>query len=195
MNKARLEAFSDGMFAIIITIMVLEIKIPGKPDWESLAHLLPVLYSYLLSFLFIGTYWVNHHHLLHTLGKVSSGILWANLNLLFWLSLTPVATGWMGENHFAANTVVIYAVLLSLDGIAFTILQFSIEKTNRGNPALTEAFRSLRRKGILSMAGYLSSVPIALFNPAISGILFLLISVIWLIPERKIEKALNDPDA
>ena len=110
MNKARLEAFSDGVLAIIITIMVLEIKVPHEAGWTSIKPLLSVLYSYILSYLFVGIYWVNHHHLLHTVKKVSGKILWANLHFLFWLSLTPVATGWMGENHFATNTVVVYAI-------------------------------------------------------------------------------------
>ncbi len=133
MNKTRLEAFSDGVLAIIITIMVLEIKVPHGADWASLKPLAPVFYSYVLSFLFVGIYWGNHHHLLQTVKSVDSGIIWANLNLLFWLSLIPFGTGWMGENHFAPYTVAVYASILLLSGIAFTILQLVIQKRNPGN--------------------------------------------------------------
>src|SRR6185295_13632489 len=118
MTKNRLEAFSDGVLAIIITIMVLEIKVPHSSEWKELAELFPVLFSYTLSFMFVGIYWANHHHLLHTARKISSPLIWANMNLLFWLSLTPFATGWMGENHFEKNTVIVYAALLLIDGIA-----------------------------------------------------------------------------
>ncbi len=192
MNKARLEAFSDGVLAIIITIMVLEIKVPHEADWTSIKPLLSVLYSYILSYLFVGIYWVNHHHLLHTVKKVTGKILWANLHFLFWLSLTPVATGWMGENHFATNTVVVYAVLLLLCGLGYTVLEATIHQTNIHNTIFEDAFKSLRRKGKTSIIIYLSSIPLAYIHTAISGILFLVVAILWLIPERKIEKAIRE---
>jgi uncharacterized membrane protein len=194
MNKSRLEAFSDGVIAIIITIMVLEIKAPHGSDWVELKPLLPVLYSYFLSFLFVGIYWGNHHHLLHTVKTVNSGIIWANMNLLFWLSLIPIATGWMGENHFATNTVIVYAVLLLLSGIAFTILQFTIQKTNPMGEKLLDAFAGLRTKGIISASCYTLAIPLAFVNTTISGFLFLAVGVLWLVPDRKIEKALKEHD-
>ena len=192
MNKARLEAFSDGVLAIIITIMVLEIKVPHEAGWTSIKPLLSVLYSYILSYLFVGIYWVNHHHLLHTVKKVSGKILWANLHFLFWLSLTPVATGWMGENHFATNTVVVYAILLLLCGVGYTVLEATIRQSNMHNTAFEDAFKSLRRKGKISIIIYVSSIPLAYINTAISGILFLVVAILWLIPEQKIEKAIRE---
>ena len=140
MNKSRLEAFSDGVLAIIITIMVLEIKVPHSSEWAGLKSLIPVFVSYLLSFINIGIYWGNHHHLLHSAKQISSGIIWANLNLLFWLSLVPFATGWMGENSFTPNTVALYGMLLLICGIAYTILQKAVEKNARNVEALKEAF-------------------------------------------------------
>jgi len=191
MNKTRLEAFSDGVLAIIITIMILEIRIPHSADWAELLHIVPVLLSYFLSFLFIGIYWANHHHLLHSVKQVTVGIIWANFNLLFWLSLIPIATGWMGENHFAENTVVVYSVLLLLSGIAFYILQGRIERNSHDIEALKEALSMQNRKGIVSMMIYAASIPLAFINPMISGILFFLVAVMWIIPDRNIEKALK----
>ncbi len=191
MNKSRLEAFSDGVIAIIITIMVLEIKVPHTADWAALKELLPVFLSYILSFMFVGIYWGNHHHLLHTVKSVNSGIIWANINLLFWLSLIPVATGWMGENHFEKNTIIAYAVLLLLCGLAFTILQFAVEKTIPHNEQLATAFARLRMKGFFSVVCYVSAIPVAYLNTTISGILFLTVSIMWLIPDKNIERALK----
>lgn len=192
MSKSRLEAFSDGVIAIIITIMVLEIKMPHEAEWVALKPLLPVLYSYFLSFVFIGIYWGNHHHLLHTVKTVNSGIIWANMNLLFWLSLIPVSTGWMGETHFSKNAVIVYAILLLLSGISFTILQFTIQKTNPLNDKLAEAFAGLRIKGVTSVLCYSSAIPLAFVNTTVSGLLFLTVAIIWLIPDKKIEKALKE---
>jgi len=135
MNKNRLESFSDGVLAIIITIMVLGIKIPHGTEWIELKHLIPAFMSYMMSFIFIGIYWGNHHHLLHSLKNVSSGIIWANLNLLFWLSIIPFVTGWMGENHFATYTVMVYGIILLLCSIAFYILQKVIEKHKQESEA------------------------------------------------------------
>lgn len=191
MNKTRLEAFSDGVLAIIITIMILEIKIPHSAAWAELLHIVPVLISYLLSFLFIGIYWANHHHLLHSVKQVTAGIIWANFNLLFWLSLIPIATGWMGENHFATNTVVVYGVLMLLSGIAFYILQGTIERNSQDIEALKEALSGQNRKGIISTAIYAASIPLAFVSPVISGILFFIVAVMWIIPNRNIEKALK----
>jgi len=191
MNKTRLEAFSDGVLAIIITIMILEIKVPHSAGWAELLHIVPELLSYFLSFLFIGIYWANHHHLLHSVKQVTAGIIWANFNLLFWLSLIPIATGWMGENHFAENTVAVYGVLMLLSGIAFYILHATIERNSQDIEALKAALRVQNRRGIISTAIYAVAIPLAFVNPLISGIMFFIVSVMWIIPDRNIEKALK----
>jgi uncharacterized membrane protein len=192
MNKARLEAFSDGVFAIIITIMVLEIKVPHGADWLSLEPLIPVFISYLVSFLYVGVYWGNHHHLLHAAKKVSPGMIWANLHQLFWLSLIPFVTGWAGENHFAPNTLVLYAGVLFLCGIAFTFLQISIQNSNPPTPQLQEAFEKVKTKGIISLFGYVAAAALAYYNPLISGITLLAVGGMWLIPDRHLEKAMRE---
>ncbi len=192
MNKSRLEAFSDGVLAIIITIMVLELKVPKSSDWIELQKLIPVFLSYVTSFLYIGIYWGNHHHLLHSVKQISSGMILANLNLLFWLSLIPFATGWMGENHFAANTIAVYGSILWLAGLAFFILQKTVERNAHDIAALKKAFLTLNKKGIVSQAGYLASVPLAYIHPAISGVVYLILAVVWLIPDKNIEKALRE---
>ena len=192
MNKNRLEAFSDGVLAIIITIMVLEIKVPHSTDWATLKPLLPVLSSYVISFLLIGIYWGNHHHLLHAVTRVNSGMIWANLHLLFWLSLVPVATGWMGENHFAPATVILYAILLIVCGQAYAILQHCILRTmDKDNPLLI-AIKKQDRKVLASFILSLSAIPLAYVYYPISGLCLFLQSAIWLIPDRNIEKALNN---
>ncbi|MBS1566763.1 MAG: DUF1211 domain-containing protein, partial [Bacteroidetes bacterium] len=174
MNKTRLEAFSDGVLAIIITIMVLEIKIPHGADWATLKPLLPVLFSYIISFLFIGIYWGNHHHLLHTVTRINSGMIWANLHLLFWLSLVPVATGWMGENHFAPATVILYAILLVLCGLAYTLLQHCILRTMDKQSPFVQAVKKQDRKVWVSLALDLAAIPFAWIYYPISGLCFLL---------------------
>jgi uncharacterized membrane protein len=189
MNKTRLEAFSDGVIAIIITIMVLEMKIPHETSWEALINMTPTFFSYMLSFIYIGIYWGNHHHLLHVVKKVSSGIIWSNLNLLFWLSLIPFATGWMGENHFAAIPIAVYAGLLLACGIAYTILQKTIMSGHEFSPKMKEALKKLGRKEMVSTVLYILSVPFAFINPIISGLLFVTVAVIWLIPDKNIERA------
>ncbi len=191
MNKNRLEAFSDGVIAIIITIMVLEIKTPHNTSWAALEEQLPVFSSYLLSFVFIGIYWGNHHHLMNAASHVNAAIIWSNMNLLFWLSLIPFATGWMGENHYAQNTVILYAILLLLCGISFTILQICIERITKNNPKLVHAFACVRRKGIFSVVCYSLSIAAAHYNTLISAILFCIVAVRWLIPDRSIEKAIS----
>ncbi len=194
MNKTRLEAFSDGVFAIIITIMVLEIKIPHSSEWAALEPMIPAFISYLLSFIYVGIYWGNHHHLVHTIKKVTPGIIWGNMSLLFCLSLIPFATGWMGENHFATNTVIVYAVMLLLCGVTFTILQLAIEKSNPFTPQLRIAFLIVRKKGLVSVACYSLSIVLAYVHPGISGALFTLVAVMWLIPEKHIEHALKEQE-
>ena len=190
MNKNRLEAFSDGVLAIIITIMVLEIKVPHSAGWNDLQDLLPVLLSYFLSFLFLGIYWGNHHHLLHTVKRVSSGIIWSNMNLLFWLSLVPFATGWMGENHFAKNTVIAYSILLMLCGIAYTILQRAIESCHKIDPLMAKVYRGQARKGYMSLFMYMMAIIAAFFDTLISGLFFFVVSVMWIIPDKNIERVL-----
>ncbi len=194
MNKTRLEAFSDGVFAIIITIMVLEIKVPHGTEWSALQPLIPVLISYILSFIYVGIYWGNHHHMLHAVKKVTPGIIWGNMFLLFSLSLIPFATAWMGENHFAQNTVIVYAVLLLLAGVSFTTLQVAIEKSNPFTPALKTAFSKMRKKGYVSVISYSSAIALAYVNSAISGALFVFVAIVWLIPDRNIEQALKDQE-
>jgi uncharacterized membrane protein len=192
MTKARLEAFSDGVIAIIITIMVLELKIPHGSTVIELYHLLPVFLSYILSFVFVGIYWGNHHHLLHTVHSVNSKIIWANMHLLFWLSLIPFATGWMGENHFDELPVAVYGVLLLLCGFAFYILQKTIMAHYTHTTDLIEALKKQEKKTWISVALYLCSVPLAFFNPAAAAVLFVIVAVMWVIPDKNIEKALKD---
>jgi len=191
MNKNRLEAFSDGVIAIIITIMVLEIKTPHDTSWMALKEQLPVFLSYLLSFIYIGIYWGNHHHLIGVLSHVNAAIIWSNMNLLFWLSLIPFATGWMGENHFAQNTVVLYAILLLVCGLSFTILQICVEKTTKNNPKLVLAFSRVMQKGIFSLVCYSMSIVLAYYNTLFSAIIFCIVAIRWLIPDRNIEKAMS----
>jgi len=192
MNKTRLEAFSDGVLAIIITIMVLEIKVPHTTQWKELQPLLPVLLSYVMSFLLIGIYWGNHHNLLHCAKEINSSILLSNLHLLFWLSLVPVATGWMGENHFHANTLVVYGILLMICGIAYTILQYNILKSLDQKNELVVAIKKQTAKVIFSQVADVAGIVFAFINPVVSGILFVLQSVVWLIPDRNIERAFKN---
>jgi uncharacterized membrane protein len=194
MNKSRLEAFSDGVIAIIITIMVLEIKTPHNTSWIALEEQLPLFFSYILSFVFIGIYWGNHHHLIGVLNHVNAAIIWSNLNLLFWLSLIPFATGWMGENHFAQNTVVLYAALLLVCGFSFTILQICVERVTKNNPKLVLAFSRVMRKVIFSVTCYALAIILAYYNTLFSAILFCIVAIRWLIPDRNIEKAVSKQD-
>ena len=195
MTKNRLEAFCDAVIAIIITIMVLELKVPHDTSWEALKNLWPVFLSYLVSFINLGIYWGNHHHLMHTIKDVRGGILWSNLHLLFWLSLIPFATAWMGENHFAPNTVAVYAILSDCCGIAYFILLMVIKKCNPGNQAMMDVLHKQSRKGTISCILYTLAIPAAWINTVLSGILILLVGVMWLIPDRNIEKAIDGDHA
>jgi uncharacterized membrane protein len=192
MTKSRLEAFSDGVLAIIITIMVLELKIPHETSLHALAELLPVFTSYLLSFVFIGIYWGNHHHLLHTVHHINSKIIWANMALLFSLSLIPFSTGWMGENYFAQLPVATYAVNLLLCAVTYYILQKVIISHYTQSTRLIEALKKQQKKGIISLFIYLTSILCAIFYPVISALLFVVVAVMWIIPDKNIEKALNE---
>lgn len=187
MSKNRIEAFSDGVLAIIITIMVLELKVPHGYDIAVLQPLLPVLLSYILSFVYIGIYWNNHHHLLHTVTKVSGGILWANLHLLFWLSLFPFVTGWMGENHFASAPTAAYGLILFMAAIAYFILQSVIISQQGKNSILATAIGK-DIKGKLSPVIYLLAVVSVCINPIISQILYIAVALMWIIPDKRIEK-------
>jgi uncharacterized membrane protein len=191
-TKTRLEAFSDGVLAIIITIMVLELKTPHGTDWQAIKPLVPVFISYVLSFTMIAIYWGNHHHLLHTVSHINSKIIWANTHLLFWLSLIPFATCWMGENHFDTISVAVYAGLLALCGIAYYILLTVIVKSHPHNTHLHEPLEKQSKKGIVSLVTYLLAIPAAFIHPTISAVLFFLVAVMWLIPDRNIEKALKE---
>ena len=191
MNKNRLEAFSDGVIAIIITIMVLEMKVPHGAAWSDLAQLGPVFLSYVLSFVYVGIYWNNHHHMLHTAQKVDGGILWANMHLLFWLSLMPFSTGWMGENHFASLPVAVYAFDLLMCALAFLLLQRNIIRLHGKTSSLGNAVGG-DAKGKMSLASYTISIPLALSGYAwIAGLLLIAVAVMWFIPDRRIENALD----
>lgn len=191
MTKNRLEAFSDGVLAIIITIMVLELKVPHTPDINALQPLIPVLLSYVLSFLYIGIYWNNHHHLLHAAKKVNGGILWANLHLLFWLSLFPFVTGWMGENHFEQTPTLIYGTILLLAAIAYYILQTLIVKTLEKDSLLIKAIGK-DIKGKASPILYLIAILLVFVNPLITQCIYVLVALIWLVPDKRIEKIYYD---
>jgi uncharacterized membrane protein len=190
MNKNRLEAFSDGVIAIIITIMVLEIKVPHGEHLEDLLPLWPIFLSYVLSFVNVGIYWSNHHHLLHTVKHVNGPILLTNLNLLFWLSLMPFTTAWVGENHFAATPMAVYAVDLCLCAISYTVLQLQIIKSHGPGSVLSQAV-GRDTKGKISLAAYVAAVPLAIAGlPMLSGLLILAVACMWLIPDRRIERKL-----
>lgn len=191
MNTSRLEAFSDGVIAILITILVLELRVPQGTDIAALQPLLPVFLTYLLSFINLGIYWNNHHHMLQATEHIDGRILWANLNLLFWLSLMPFATGWMGENHFAALPTAIYGIDLIMAAISYTILQTFIVRHNGGeNERLKEAVGH-DVKGKLSIVIYAVAIGLAFVNNSISLLLYVLVAAIWLVPDRRIERKIH----
>ena len=191
MNKGRLEAFSDGVLAIIITIMVLEMKAPFGTDLSALRPLVSVFLSYVLSFVYIGIYWNNHHHMLHITERVSGAILWANLHLLFWLSLIPFVTRWMGENHFAPAPTAIYGVVLLMAAIAYWVLQRTImADQGRDSPLAVAVGRDI--KGKISPVLYLVAIPSSFLHQWIAGAIYVLVALIWLVPDRRIERALSN---
>jgi uncharacterized membrane protein len=192
MKKGRLEAFSDGVIAIIITIMVLELKIPHGADWESLRPLIPVFLAYVLSFVYLGIYWNNHHHMLYITDQINGKILWANMHLLFWLSLIPFVTGWMGENHFATLPTAVYGGVLLAAAIAYYILQKLIIAQQGANSKLKAAIGK-DIKGKLSPLIYLVAIALAFINQWVSDGLYVLVALMWLIPDRRIESQMKEP--
>ena len=191
MKTNRLEAFSDGVLAIIITIMVLDLKVPQTIELAALKPVLPVFLSYVLSYVYVGIYWNNHHHLLHSTQHVSAGILWANLHLLFWLSLFPFATAWMGENHFAATPTATYGFVLLMAAMAYWVLQRAII-ARQGRESLLAAAIGRDWKGNLSPVLYLLAIPLAFVSPWVANGLFVLVAALWFIPDRRIERALAE---
>jgi uncharacterized membrane protein len=189
MHKTRLEAFSDGVLAIIITIMVLEMKVPHGENLDVLRPLLPVFFSYVLSFIYVGIYWNNHHHMLHAAHRVSGSVLWANLHLLFWLSLLPFVTGWMGENHFAPLPAALYGVVLLMAGFAYWILARTIIATEGPDSLLAKAIGK-DRKGTLSIVLYAAAIPLAFLNQWIAQAIYIAVALVWLIPDPRIERAM-----
>lgn len=190
MTKGRMEAFSDGVFAVIITIMVLEIKSPRGASLTALASILPVFCSYVLSFVYVGIYWNNHHHLLQATQHVNGSVLWANLHLLFWLSLTPFATAWMGENLFAPWPTALYGVLLLFSGIAYFILT-KLLIAHHGKESTLGASIGTDRKGALSIVIYAASIPLSFLQPRIACAGYVIVAVMWLIPDSRIENGLK----
>jgi uncharacterized membrane protein len=191
MNKNRMEAFSDGVLAVIITVMVLEMKSPQGTDLAALKPVIPVFLTYVLSFIYIGIYWSNHHHLLHAIQRVNGATLWANLHLLFWLSLVPFTTAWMGENHFAAWPVAVYGVVLLMAGVAYFILIRTLIRLHGQSSTLATAIGA-DRKGKISMAIYAVAVPLAFVRAWIAGACYVIVAVIWLVPDRRIERKLKE---
>jgi uncharacterized membrane protein len=187
MKKGRIEAFSDGVIAIIITIMVLEIRVPHGSDFVNLIPLLPVISSYILSFIFLGIYWNNHHHLIQCAERINGSIMWANLHLLFWLSLTPFVTAWMGENNFAPATLMVYGVILLMSSISYYILQMLIVKANGKDSKLSQSIGN-DFKGKISPVLYLLGIATSYFYPWLSGSFYVLVALIWLVPDKRLEK-------
>jgi uncharacterized membrane protein len=197
MGRGRLEAFSDGVLAILITIMVLDLKVPHEAAPAALLPVFPVFLCYVLSFIYLAIYWNNHHHMLHATERVTGAILWANLHLLFWLSLIPFVTGWMGENHFAAAPTALYGIVLLMAALAYWLLQQSIV-ADQGEASLLAAAIGRDLKGKLSPFLYAAAVPLAFFDPRVSQALYVLVALIWLVPDRRIVHALRSqgrPDA
>jgi uncharacterized membrane protein len=192
MSKGRLEAFSDGVIAILITIMVLELHVPHGGDVAALLPLTPVFLAYILSFVYIGIYWNNHHHMLQLATHINGGVLWANLHLLFWLSIVPFVTGWMGENHFSEWPTAVYGGVLLLCAISYTILQETIIRA-QGKHSLLRTAIGGDRKGKISLVCYIAAIPLAFVHERIAQALYLIVALIWLVPDRRIEHQLHDP--
>ena len=193
-STERLNAFSDGVIAILITIMVLELHVPHTTDLAALRELLPVFLTYLLSFVLVGIYWNNHHHMLYLTDRVTGGILWANLHLLFWLSLMPFVTGWMGENHFAALPTALYGVVLMLAGVAYFILEQVIIRSQGPDSRLKAAVGN-DFKGRISIVLYLAAIPLAFVHQALSDVIYVSVALLWLIPDRRIEARFADDES
>jgi len=192
MNSTRLEAFSDAVIAILMTIMVLELKIPHGADLEALAPMLPIFLTYVLSFIYLAIYWNNHHHMLQATKSVNGKVLWANMHLLFWLSLVPFVTGWMGENHFAPLPTAIYGVVLVCAAIAYTILQTTIVRHHRGENALLADAIGNHFKGKISIALYILAIGFAFVHQTISHVLYVTVALMWLVPDRRIERKIEN---
>ncbi|HTJ47286.1 MAG TPA: TMEM175 family protein [Kofleriaceae bacterium] len=190
MGKGRLEAFSDGVIAVIITIMVLELHAPHGGDWDAVRPLLPSFLAYVLSFVFIGIYWVNHHHMLHTVTRVSGAVLWTNLHLLFWLSLIPFVTGWMGEHHEASLPTAIYGGVMIMSGISYFFLERAIIATDGAHSKLAAALGA-KTKEMVSTVSYAAAIALAFVQPWISDMIYALVAAVWFIPDRRIEARLH----
>jgi uncharacterized membrane protein len=186
MTTTRLEAFSDAVIAIIMTVMVLELRVPHGADGTALRPMLPMFLTYVLSFVMLGIYWNNHHHMFHATERITGGVLWANLHLLFWLSLIPFVTGWMGENHFAALPTAVYGVVLLMSAISYTILQTTIIAGQGMSSKLARAIGS-DRKGKISLALYIAAIPLAFVHQMLSDAIYVIVALIWLVPDRRIE--------
>jgi uncharacterized membrane protein len=193
MTRGRLEAFSDGVIAIIITIMVLELRPPAHGDLRSLGALLPDFLAYVMSFVFLGIYWNNHHHMLHAATHVTGGILWANLHLLFWLSMVPFVTAWIGHHPLEPVPVAAYGVVQFLDAIAYTILERTLIAVHGHDSKLAQAIGN-DTKGMVSLAAYAAAIPLAFVHAPISYALFVFVACLWLVPDRRIERRLREPD-
>ena len=190
MSTGRMEAFSDGVIAILITVMVLELKTPAGTTWDALRHVLPILLAYVLSFVYLGIYWNNHHHMLHAARTVNGKVLWANLHLLFWLSLVPFVTAWMGDSRAAPVPTALYGAVMLLSAMAYTILQVAIIRAQPGPSELANAVGS-DTKGKTSLILYLLAIPLAFVNRFLSIGLYVVVALIWLVPDRRIEKRLQ----
>lgn len=191
MKKSRMEAFSDGVFAIIITIMVLEMKVPHGVELNSLVPIIPIFLSYVLSFVFLAIYWNNHHHLCQAIEKVNGNILWANIHLLFWLSLIPFVTAWMGENNFASVPVALYGVILLLDAIAYYILTLALKAHHDKDSKLVKALGN-DFKGKISVVIYFLAIPLAFLHSLIAASLYILVALMWLVPDKRFERIINN---
>ena len=194
MNCDRLNAFSDGVIAILITILVLELKVPHGTDWSALKGLVPIFLTYVLSFVFLAIYWSNHHHMLQLTDTVTGGILWANTHLLFWLSLIPFVTAWMGENHFAPLPTALYGVVMMFAGVAYFILEQTIIRAQGANSKLRAAVGS-DTKGKISVVLYLSAIPLAFVHQLIADAIYVAVALMWLVPDRRIEDRIQDGSA
>jgi uncharacterized membrane protein len=194
MGKGRIEAFSDGVIAIIITIMVLELRPPQGADFAALAPLLPVFISYVLSFIYVGIYWNNHHHLFHAVSRVNGAVLWANLHLLFWLSLVPFVSAWLGVNHFAAWPMAAYGAVLLMSGLAYHLLARALIRQHGKDSALAVAI-GVDVKGLCSLALYAVAIPLAFFSARLSFLVYIGVALMWLMPDTRIEKVLKAREA